>query len=231
MKDASDPTWQYIKRAFGKTQLGIAKLDLSGNILDCNAYFALLSGRDVTATIGLNVSRDLTRRQDLEDSLARIAQLRAGESLCYQKRIVTISGIERLCQVNAHGVSETDVSMVDYIVDAAWELDESSGRLTSELDKLQAAFDMMRTLYEHQQSLLSQMGKGGVTVNTGNRYGDVGGDVVGRDKQTSDQSNFRALVIGFIAMAGILAWLFYYVAVTIGGRPVETPPAIVSPTE
>ena len=73
----------------------------------------------------------------------------------------------------------------------------------------------------------------GVNVTVGHqagadRKGDhVGGDVVGRDKTSNDAKIIRYLVAALVAIAIVMAWLFYYTVTAIKpGVVPDSPPAI-----
>lgn len=92
------------------------------------------------------------------------------------------------------------------------ELDDIASRTTEMLAKFHDELTMIK--------------ERGVSVHVGDKWRD--GDKAGRDLEKNSDRTIKYLIGGLVAMAIVVAWLFYYVAVAGGGGTPVPPPAPVS---
>ena len=221
-----DDPWSSVKKAYGRARrLGVAKLALTGKVLDCNEAFANILGQDRLATIGQNMITDLTWPQDQELTQKRFMQLTTGKT-------PTISSQKQLRQHNGNPV---DVYLeaclvIDgnrqplYIIDAIWEA-EFDQETESSIQKLEAMFAVLRSQIGQPQINITGAD---MTRNT-NSHNTAGGDITGRDKIQNNTKAIRWIAGALVAMAAALTYGMYYLATTQSDTPPQ-PPELEQPS-
>lgn len=221
----ADP-WNVVKRAYGNARkLGIAKIALSGEILDCNQAFAEIVGRDTSAAIGSSIITDLTLPEDLDVTRVRFKQMAQGKEpvVSSEKNLLTIGGQTVAVWFEACVINDSAGNPA-YIIDALWKV----GTLPTEVEKLEAMFDVLKTQIASQPQINITGADMGNRINTGG--GDYAGrNNSGRNQTANDQRQVGILIGGFVLMAIAFAWAMYYIATTAGGNPSPVPPNIKNP--
>lgn len=216
--------WESIKNAYAKARkLGVAKVALSGKILDCNRAFAEIIGRDKAAAIGQNILTDLTLPQDIEVSQERFRTLASGDEhvVASEKKLRTPSGKTVAVWFEACLVVDLKDKPL-YIIDALWKV----GTLPSELEDLEVMLGVLKEkLVSTQQQPTIQI----TGADMGNKI-NAGGDYVGRNKTTNDNRQVGILVGGVVVLALAFSYAMYYMATTATNNPPE-PPVIEQPEQ
>ena len=123
VQQSTDDPWISVKRAYGRARrLGVAKLALTGKVLDCNEAFGNILGQDRLATIGKNVITDLTWPQEQELTQKRFTQLAKGKTgvVSTQKQLRQHNGQPVDVFLEACLVIDSNRQPL-YIIDAIWE--------------------------------------------------------------------------------------------------------------
>ena len=222
VQQSTDDPWSSVKRAYGRARrLGVAKVALTGKVLDCNEAFGNILGQDRLATVGKNVITDLTWPQEQELTQKRFAQLAKGQT-------GVVSTQKQLRQHNGQPVDvflEACLIVDDnhrprYIIDAIWE-NELDQETDASIQKLEAMFSVLRKQMGQPISQ-PQINITGASMNT-NSHNTAGGDITGRDKITNNTKAIRWIAGALVAMAAALTWGMYYLA-TIQNQATPEPP-------
>lgn len=209
-------TWDKIKKLYESSNLlGIAKLNKNSTIIDCNETFAKFFGTDKVEITGLSIIADLTRKEDIDNTVKRFEQMVRNEGkLCEaSKRLMTVYGKPIVLNFVAVYLKDTEA-----IIDIVWKVD--SPLETDAIARIQQTLSLLQA----QQEAIKNIG-----VNINMKDGtNIGGDYVGHNKTTNDTSSIKYIVLALVAVCLSLAYGMYYFA-TMSTNTQPQPPQITTP--